>query len=131
MGSNPEYFKNAIKLRINEENPIDSNAILDIKSTNFLKNQEKQGFLGGSETLMAISSIFEANIVVFCKNGPYYLATGYEQEKKRTLFLAYKKIGGKLCHYDSKSDISRIVLLNCAMDLYSKGIGSSDVIIVN
>lgn len=128
---NPEYFKNAIKLRINEENPHDSSAILDLKYTKFLENLAKQGFWGGSETLMAISCIYGANIVVFCENGPYYLATGYEQEKKRTLFLAYKNIGGILCHYDSISDISRIVLLNCAMDLHSKDIGSSDVIIVN
>lgn len=122
-------FNHIIELRLKDEHPNHSIASIHKMHDNCVKQLERSGFWGGTESLIAISELYIANIVVFRENGPYNFATKYDEENKRTLFLAYRNISGKMSHYDSVSHIDNIVLSNCAVDLYHKD--SSDVTIID
>lgn len=50
----------------------------------------KPTFWGGSETLKAVSMIYEVNIAIFTENGDCYLATEYDAEYEKMLLVAYK-----------------------------------------
>lgn len=128
--SNFAYFERVIKLRLQDEKPGDF-AVTQEKYETFMEDLSKSGFWGGEESLIAIAKIFSANIVVFNERGPYYLATGYNKDYPRSLFLAYREsmaFSGKRNHYDSICEIDNIVLSNCASDLCSKDFDKSEVI---
>lgn len=131
INENFSRFKHIIELRLKDEHPSDSIASIHEMRDNFVKQLNRSGYWGGTESLIAISELYFANIVVFRENGPYHFATKYDEENKRTLFLAYRNISGKMSHYDSVSHIDNIVLSNCAVDLYHKVSDTSDVIIID
>lgn len=131
INENFSRFNRIIELRLKDEHPNHSIASIHKMRDNFVKQLERSGFWGGTESLIAISELYNANIVVFRENGPYHFATKYDEENKRTLFLAYRNISGKMSHYDSVSHIDNIVLSNCAVDLYHKVSDSSDVITID
>lgn len=77
------------------------------------KNLSKSNYWGGSETLLSISELFIANIVVFDENGPYSFATGFNEERRRVLFLAYRNAN----HYDSICYLDNYVINSCTNNL--------------
>lgn len=130
---NLPYFEHVIKQRI--QNDTVYLAERNCTWNNFVEHLSSPGFWGGSESLLAISKIYSANIVVFDENGPYYFATPYHEEHTRTVFLAYREYfdSGERTrkHYDSICEISNIVLSNCSVDLCSKGLNESVVLFID
>lgn len=116
--TNFEAYKHVIQLRIQYGDDK-----VDELGKNFLAdNLSSNGFWGDSESLMAISDIFDVNILVFRENGPFYFATGFNAEKDRTIFLAYRQLqNGKgelnYNHYESVCEISPELLFKCASEL--------------
>lgn len=96
----------------------------------------KNGFWAGTETLIAISNIFEVNILVFEEKGPFYFATCYKSDYNRTIFLAYRRFGTRSnekkeleCnHYDSVCGVDENLLYKCVTDLGTKIDNSVDML---
>lgn len=84
------------------------------------------GFWGGSETFIAVSKIYEVNILVFHEKGPFYFATGFSSENKRSLLLAYREGGINrnneriYNHYDTMCGLNEELLYKCATELAEK-----------
>lgn len=116
-----ETYKHVIQLRIRcEDDQIDN------LGKTFLKNNlSANGFWAGSESLLAISNMFNVNILVFMENGPFYLSTGFNPDKNRTIFLAFRQLRntkGELDynHYESVCEVDPELLFKCALDLRVK-----------
>lgn len=115
---NFESYKHVLQLKL-----ACADKEIDKMGKQFLTDDlSKSGYLGGSESLMAVADIFKVNILVFNENGPFYFATGFQPEYDRCIFLAYRKrenLNGEIeyYHYDSVCGIEADVLFNCAFDL--------------
>lgn len=129
--NNFSRFQRTIKLRMKHENPDESDASIEIKITSFVEDfLSKSKFWGGTESLVAIGEIFEANIIIFIENGHCYFANGRNDDYKRFIFLAYRRFAGKdgaYNHYDSVSEIYQQELYDCASNLCGIGFGENDV----
>lgn len=130
INANFDYFKHVIKLRLQ----TDTVSATMCTSDNFVEKLSMSGFWAGAESMLAISLIYRANIIVFDENGPYYFGSRYHKEHTRTVFLAYREYfqsgERRRIHYDSICEISEIVLLNCATDLLSKGFDETEIIVI-
>lgn len=112
--NNFNRFQRTIKLRVTEEIPNMSSENIEMRSKSFVDEfLSKFNFWGGSESLIAISEIFEANIIIFRENGSCYFANGHNSAYNRVLFLAYRRIGSAYNHYDSVSEIYQQELYPC------------------
>lgn len=116
----PRYMR-VLTLRMEEEKHIvlgdadDVDAAVDVEvCKDFVLNHvAKPGCWGGSESLMAIDEIFNANIIIFLENDSYYCANKFDEAHDRVLFLAYRNRN----HYDSVCEINASVLYHCACDM--------------
>lgn len=119
---NVERYRQALKFRFrNKGNEDLDGACKEFVSTDLVN----ESYWGGSESLLAISDIHNVNILVFRENGPFYLATGFNPEYERTIFLAYRGTVKKdgTCnydHYDTVCGIGEELLYKCANDLAKK-----------
>lgn len=116
--NNFNRFQRTIKLRVMEEIANESSENIEMRSKSFVDEfLSKSNFWGGSESLVAISEIFQANIIIFRENGSCYFANGHNSAYIRVLFLAYRRFGSAYNHYDSVSEIYQQELENCASHL--------------
>lgn len=75
-----ETYKQAIKSQFISDNKQSSDeAIKDFISSEL----SQEGFWGGSETILAVSNMYRANIVVFLEGNEVYFATGFNPEYER------------------------------------------------
>lgn len=72
----------------------------------------------GAESLMAISELYQTNIIGFNEKETYYFATGYNASYSRFIFIAYRKnSNGDYYHYDSVCGINPELMYKCVNDL--------------
>lgn len=57
---------------------------------NIIKSLSENGVWGGSESLNAISLIYEANILVINEEGDFYFVNGFNESFGKTIILAFK-----------------------------------------
>lgn len=76
---------------------------------------------GGSESVRAISEIYELNIITISEEGECYMAVDFKEEYNRTIFLAHrltvtahhtKQHNSSRQHYDSVYEIDNGLLFN-------------------
>lgn len=130
-------FSFIISGRIQEEEEVifgqvqtKSNEVTDNDCIEFLdKKLNRPGFYGGTESLKAVSNIHKVNIMIFNELGDPYFPLGFNENFKRSVFIAYrlssqtaKNIKKESCiksnhimlrdHYDSVAEVNINVLLN-------------------
>lgn len=69
------------------------------------------GVWGGSQTIKAVSLLFEVNILIINENGSFYYTNGFDPNYKKTIMIAYrlsavKSSPARRNHYDSVGNIS-------------------------
>lgn len=88
--------------------------VLDRKNQNDIEDVDKEcriylsyilpksGCWGGAETIKAISSKYEVNVLIVNEYGPCYFANGFNTDYLKTIIIAYR-LGSKSVrnHYDS------------------------------
>lgn len=96
---------------------FDNSDVFDIeKECSYLVNHllPKDRCWTGTETLLALSSVYEVNIIVINENGPVILASTYNKIYNSSILLAYRIAQGSTelsrNHYDSVTAISSDVL---------------------
>lgn len=121
---NFERFKQILKLKLNVSDDDDIKEFIS-------KDLSQEGYWGGEETLVAVSEMFNTNILIINENGPCYFSCGFNPDRKSTIFLAYRmaKSKGKFLyknkqpvynHYDSICEMSKELLYKCAKNLSAK-----------
>lgn len=98
---------------------------IDEKGKHFLANElSSNGTWGGSESLIAMSEMFNINILVFNEGGSFSFSNVFKPEYNRCIFLAYRKSskqsGNTHDHYDSIYKIDEQLLFGIASDLGGK-----------
>lgn len=118
---NFERFTRIIKYRIEEEaevkfgkRPFD---VDESKCKRFIDDHLSQpGKWAGAESLMAISELYEANIIGFNEKDTYYFATGYNANYRR--FIAFQMdSSSEYYHYNSVCGIKPALMYKCVNDL--------------
>lgn len=77
------------------------------------KHLSKKSYWGGSESIKAVSLMYEVNVLIICEDSSAYFANGFESRFNRSLLLAYRlnsqhghpNTGGLRNHYDSGINI--------------------------
>lgn len=115
-----DAYRHVLQLRLK----CDSEKI-DETGKHFLANVlSNNGSWGGSESLIAISTMFNINILVFNEGGSVSFSNGFKPEYNRCIFLAYRKnnkqSGNTHDHYDSIYKIDKQLLFKIATDLGGK-----------
>lgn len=122
--TNFNRYKQMLKLRLNLS---DENNVVEVGKEFISKDLSQEGYWGGEETLVAVSEMFNINILIINEKGPCYFACGFDQDRKGTILLAYRMAnhlykGGNTVynHYDSIVEISKELLYKCAKTLAEK-----------
>lgn len=86
---NFDLFSHDLKNRIYElKNEIKN---IETECHFFLNHCLSQfGFWGGTESLKAISSLHNVNIIIFNENGPYYFSNVFDPSYERTISIAFR-----------------------------------------
>lgn len=88
---NYSRYEPALKNRVYELKPLDEIANMDKERKHILKNcLPRRSYWGGFETLMAVTEMYNVNILVFNEHGVCYFINGFNQAFTRTLLLAYR-----------------------------------------
>lgn len=72
---------------------------------------------GGTESMIAISELRKINFVTISENGDCYMATNFNENYPRTVFLAYRVCGSNnnnRNHYDTVTEIDKNILYDIA-----------------
>lgn len=91
------------------------------------KHLSKKTYWGGAESIKAVSSIYEVNILIICENSSVYFVNGFDSQFNRSLLLAYRlnsqhdrpNTGGPRNHYDSGINIHSSNLVEISDSLAS------------
>lgn len=118
---NFEQFKDVIISRLKHEGEKDFNLKgkdWDEKSRHFVKSVlSKPSCWGSTESLMAISNLYNLNVLIFNENDVCWFPFEFVDEFK-TIALAYRvsKIeANERNHYDSISEIGQPILFDCSV----------------
>lgn len=116
--SNFHSFKHDVKNRVlNENNGRVAPADMEKMCLNFVKRLSQNGIWGGTESIKAITAIYQVNILVIQNDGSSYLGSRYSPNAKRSLMVTYKNND----HYDSVSNVVEAMLERfCEMAIESE-----------
>lgn len=119
---NIDQYAQVLKYHVNSAGNVESTGPEFISS-----DLCKDGEWGGSETLLAVTLMFEVNIVIFCEDGPIYFSNQYNPKYNRCIFLAFRTLGRKekdgshiLEHYESVGEVCEDLLYQSAKDFAEK-----------
>lgn len=107
IDENFEAFKSILDGRLLEEKlEEDKKAQLPKDTTNLRKqllNEIRNGEWGGGETIYAVSSMYQCNIICFNENSEPTTVGDYKLDTKRCVFIAYREnpLLRVRNHYDS------------------------------
>lgn len=90
---------------------------MDAETKHFMKELSANGYYGGSETLKAVSNLYDVNIIIFNEEEKCHIVSKFGMTHEKTIGVAYRLNGlGGRDHYDSVTDIksdSILALVNC------------------
>lgn len=121
--NNKSFFAFTLKGRLLDNSDDQNNNAIDIADLNaeaekFLDERlSKTGTWGGSESLLAISNMYEVNIMIFNENDTYYCFNRFNFNFEKSIFVAFgsfTKIPGTRNHYNSVCQIDNEDLMKCA-----------------
>lgn len=81
----------------------------------------KSGCWGGAESIKAISSEYEVNVLIINEYGPIYFANGFNTDYLKTIIIAYR-LGNKSVrnHYDSVIRMEQGEIFACSQMIAEK-----------
>lgn len=126
-------YVRVLKYRVEEEAEIKTGQ----KPKNVNENQcklfvdkylSRAGNWAGAESLMAISEIYQTNIIGFNENDKFYFATGYNASYNRFIFIAYRmNSNSEYYHYNSVCGINAELMYKCVDNLSKVVFNANDV----
>lgn len=139
---NIECFKHELKGRIYDKRDnkatkvTRSNTIkiFEEECDEFLANLAKNGVWSGSETIKAVSLMYEVNILIVRESGHISYANGFNPNFEKTIMIAYRlsisacvsSVGTHWNHYDSVANINAENIIVIAESLVKNQKNESD-----
>lgn len=123
ISNNFERYAAVLKFRIEEEEEARSgkrpNNVDESQCKKFVNEYlSRPGNWAGVESLMAISELYEVNVIGFNENEKYYFATGHNASYSRFIFIAYRlNYKSEYNHYNSVCGINPTLMYKCVSDL--------------
>lgn len=118
INKNFKDFESYLKTRVLEMKKEVEIEDMEKECHAFLDGKLSQtGIWGGSETLKAVSEIFNVNIIIIREDGVCSIGNRYNDGYKRTILISFREFGGSVGrpnHYDSVIDVSESTLSNFA-----------------
>lgn len=131
---NRSSFKYELQNRVYDKFPNISIENMDAECSEFILNLSKNGFWGGCETIKAVYSIFQVNILIINENDGYYFPIRFDPSFEKTLLLGYKLCQNrssieKRNHYDSIIHIDAEDIFNITRLVANNMQDSTEIII--